>query len=508
MIGGLVVASRILAASGDNYPTGDGALLELFTLETLRGHWRLGPYSRFGWHHPGPLLFYALAPLYIVSGFKTLAMWGGALAISVGAVASATLLMARRAMAMTTVLAATALVVFVWRLELLAVNYWNPFVIVLPTGTWLVACAALSTGSRWILPALVVLGSFLVQTHVSVAPMVAITGVVAAAWGFTRADRAAATDRVWRWWALAAIAALVVWWAPLVEELSGAPGNLTQLLQFFRDGGQRPDTADAVAAWSHATTGILRGTFSMPSGTVASGDPAWVAMAAFLQVAALMAVAWRFAREGAPFESRLSALVALALATGLWSLTRARGPLLDYLAFWLSIAGALGWASIAAWIFHRARRTSARASAGPSRLAVVAAVVTSAVTLVQGLGPIRAMYAASQRPPVQDAAAVLTLADGVSSEIARTSARRPMLRVDQDVWSIGAGVLLELRKRRVDVVVDLPDRRLLPPSLTPHGDEDRVFVVRKAGGSAASTDAATTVLARAAPGVVLETAAK
>jgi hypothetical protein len=35
-----------------------------------RGVWPLGPYSRFGWHHPGPLYFYLLAPLYAAGGFR------------------------------------------------------------------------------------------------------------------------------------------------------------------------------------------------------------------------------------------------------------------------------------------------------------------------------------------------------------------------------------------------------------------------------------------------------
>src|SRR5262245_31907925 len=40
----------------------DGAILEIYTLEALRAKLLVGPYSRFGWHHPGPLFFYWEAP--------------------------------------------------------------------------------------------------------------------------------------------------------------------------------------------------------------------------------------------------------------------------------------------------------------------------------------------------------------------------------------------------------------------------------------------------------------
>ena len=44
-------------------PASDFALLELSTDEALRGTQLLGPYSRFGWRHPGPAYFYLQAPL-------------------------------------------------------------------------------------------------------------------------------------------------------------------------------------------------------------------------------------------------------------------------------------------------------------------------------------------------------------------------------------------------------------------------------------------------------------
>src|SRR5687767_5787442 len=43
---------------------GDGAALELGTLHAAAGTQLLGPYSRFGWNHPGPAFFYLALPIY------------------------------------------------------------------------------------------------------------------------------------------------------------------------------------------------------------------------------------------------------------------------------------------------------------------------------------------------------------------------------------------------------------------------------------------------------------
>ena len=54
----------VVPGTREAFPTGDGAVIELYTLQASRGWWEYGPYSRWGWHHPGPLLFYVLSPFY------------------------------------------------------------------------------------------------------------------------------------------------------------------------------------------------------------------------------------------------------------------------------------------------------------------------------------------------------------------------------------------------------------------------------------------------------------
>jgi hypothetical protein len=58
---GVVEAVRIAGSSHPQIFAGDIALIDLGARDAWRGHQLLGPYSRFGWHHPGPVLFYLMA---------------------------------------------------------------------------------------------------------------------------------------------------------------------------------------------------------------------------------------------------------------------------------------------------------------------------------------------------------------------------------------------------------------------------------------------------------------
>src|SRR5712692_3882804 len=60
----LLVAFATLALAGyarqaaPYAPVGDIALIESYTIDASGGDLLVGPYSRFGWHHPGPIYFY------------------------------------------------------------------------------------------------------------------------------------------------------------------------------------------------------------------------------------------------------------------------------------------------------------------------------------------------------------------------------------------------------------------------------------------------------------------
>src|SRR3569623_388146 len=67
----LAVAVVELANLGQRaVPSGDFALLTTDVDRALHLSLSLGPYSRFGWHHPGPMLSYWLAPFWWASGHR------------------------------------------------------------------------------------------------------------------------------------------------------------------------------------------------------------------------------------------------------------------------------------------------------------------------------------------------------------------------------------------------------------------------------------------------------
>jgi hypothetical protein len=73
-----------LRSTPDAFPYGDSAVIEVYVLEALRGFVNLGPYSQYGWHHPGPLYFYLLIPFYELAGHRAIGLTAGAIAINFG----------------------------------------------------------------------------------------------------------------------------------------------------------------------------------------------------------------------------------------------------------------------------------------------------------------------------------------------------------------------------------------------------------------------------------------
>ena len=63
----------------------DIAVGEVYVELATRGNLLVGAYSRFGWHHPGPLPFYLTAPLYAASGHQAATVYSAATLINLSA---------------------------------------------------------------------------------------------------------------------------------------------------------------------------------------------------------------------------------------------------------------------------------------------------------------------------------------------------------------------------------------------------------------------------------------
>ena len=83
----MIAGIRVLLIKHGYATASDISIIELHVRDVFTRHTPLvGPYSRFGWNHPGPALYYVLAIPYWLSGRSSSGLALGALAVNAGRV--------------------------------------------------------------------------------------------------------------------------------------------------------------------------------------------------------------------------------------------------------------------------------------------------------------------------------------------------------------------------------------------------------------------------------------
>lgn len=336
-----VVAVGALASRREIVPGADFALIDMAARRAQRWHQLLGVFDRYGWHHPGPAYLYVVSFLLRVTGpahgaqaqVAAAAVIAGAAAVGTVVVCAGLWPAERRARAAAAAAVVTAAVAVVGR-ALLA-DPWNPYVVVLPLLLTIVLAVAAARGSASALAAVVVVGSFAVQSDIGTAPPVALA-LIGASGGFAvsrrRGDRTVTRGPADRSWGVP-VALLVVgaaMWIPvLVEQVSGSPGNLTLLWRFF------------TAAHAHAGAGVGAGVTGFeqaslvgvsPPALALDLHPGWVAFAVSLAAAAAAVVFCRWRRQ--PVATAVAAAGGLGTLAGLVAGAQIVGPPFGYLLAW------------------------------------------------------------------------------------------------------------------------------------------------------------------------------
>ncbi len=345
--------------------------------------------------HPGPLSFWLLAPTYRLFGATAWASEVATVVLHTVAIGTS-LWVARRRGGWILLLGVAAVLATLARTygpEVLT-QPWNPY---MPLLAWfLVLLAVWSVLCRDIvlLPVAVVAGSLCAQTHAPYLGLVGGMGLLAllgAADAFRRTGKGSDDRRRVVRWTLASVAlGGLLWLAPVIDQLTVDPGNISLLADHFGSPPEEPVGLrrgfDMVLLhldpWRLVTeqgadTGSLSEAAQAPTGSRIPGLLLLVAWGA------AVVVAWRLRHQAL---LRLHVVCAVGLVLAVFSISRVFGPLWYYLMLWAwSITSlmilAAGW-TLAASVARRSTATQpSLRRAGVAALAA-AAVVSTAVFAV------------------------------------------------------------------------------------------------------------------------------
>lgn len=442
-----VAASLIAVATDQWHPPSDFAILEAKVRDVGTSATPLvGPFSRFEFDHPGPLLYYLLAGPYRLLGSNPAGLLVGAVLINAAAVASIALSALRRSV-LFALWVGVLVDLLVWSQAFTSsavLSPWNPYVAVLPFLAFVFACWRLARGDRWALVVAAVAGSFVLQCHVGYLLLVAAIGVVTAGVAVVRHrhDIGGVPVAV-----AAAVAALL--WIPVVADQVGGSGNLGAIVEWSTSSTEPPlglDSALRVAgpqlaarsSWSGATGAV--DTFA---GGLIAGE-VWEVLIPVGALAAALLVALR--RRHASLRD-LVVLTTVGVITGIVALSRVTGIVAAYVVLWLRPLALLVWlcASWGAWTVLAPR-------VGRAHREVVAA---TAAVLLLATGAATVATARQPVPNERESLAIEALGAQLRDTVApdTTIVVRP---TGEAFLAIGAGVQMDLERHGYDVFEPLP----------------------------------------------------
>ena len=340
---GVGIVVLLLVVGGDYHPVHDLAQIELRIRDVGHHEVLLGPYSREGWYHPGPAMFYLLAVPYRLAGGASVGMNVGTLLINGAAVAGMALIARRRG---GTPLLLITLVACGLLVRSLGPDFvhdpWNPSLPVLSFGLVLFLSWAMTCGEVWALPVGVAVASFVVQTHIGYLalafPLVAWGAAWLAALAVRRPDQVP-RRRLVRAGLLTVGVAAVLWAPAVIQQLTTEPGNLGEAFEYFRLTDEPAHTlADGwrvLAAQFTPTPEWITGNRVL----TISGEPTALYGAAplpLLLVPLLVAVVvlWR---RGPSDARRLVLTLGLALGLGLLAVANTTGLAFMYRLRWVEV---------------------------------------------------------------------------------------------------------------------------------------------------------------------------
>ena len=304
---------------------GDVAANELSVQNAAHLHQAVGPYDRFGWFHPGPMLFYLLAIPYVLMHWNGAALQVGAALINLVAAVGIVGLVARRAGGKAALGTAAILCAFEFVRGVPYIpNAWGPEVIVLPAVLFFVLCADLAAGAVWSLVGAVVVGTFLVQTEIGTGSAVVIglglAGCVRIVEWRVHGKLRPSLRNSRRAVLVALGVGAVLWAPPFWQQVTNSPGNLGVVTNYFLHTNGHHSPGVAFSALAGGLLDPLPGLVG-DRGIIHPTDAGLVLL--LFAVGALAVICW-LRRQW--FACALAAGILPVAAVCLLSLERVEGP--------------------------------------------------------------------------------------------------------------------------------------------------------------------------------------
>ena len=355
LVAGPVLGAGVRLVASGWTPTADDAFIVTRSFDVFSSRPPLtGAHSLVGAagtpvHSPGPMLYLLLAvpvrlglvwllPLFIAT-------------VNALALAWAIWLARRRGGVVFACLVAVGSVLLVRSIGPSSMaSIWNPAVGRIPLLLLGFLVWSVLDGEQRLLPAVVLVGSFTLQAHLSFGPPSVALLAVALVAGVLYASREAVESR-WRPLLLAGLVLAGCWALPVYEQVTRDPGNLQLVVDSGRSDAPRAGAEVAVAATGRAVgvpPGFSRSEEAVNASTAATfegrsvGDVVAVSLAVALLVAIVGGAGWTQRRH--LWSGGLVALVLLAAVAATASRFPRNDVLVAFYAFkWFAIAGLFVW---------------------------------------------------------------------------------------------------------------------------------------------------------------------
>ncbi len=334
-----VVVTLVVIVRPQWFPTGDMAQAELH----VRGFPSHPPFvgaagriqseSGVQGSHPGPGLWLAMWPIYVLLGSSSAALLVSVVSVHLVTATLGLWLVAQRAGtgAAVALAAGLAVVVRAGGPEVFT-EPWNPWMALLPFLVFVLACWSVLDDDVWAAPLAVLAGSYSIQAHIGYVLVVGglvvftLVALIRRLWTADRADRVPSA----RWVGVAAAAGVMAWMPPIIDQFRRSPGNITILRESFGN-PDAPSYAFGEVAEIVVVQLNLAGPWVIGPGRQ---DLTWWAIGGFVGMLALWAGGVWAARASATLL-RLHALLGAAWLLAIASLTRLFGTYFEYTVRWL-----------------------------------------------------------------------------------------------------------------------------------------------------------------------------